>query len=121
MELVDACDRYAKDGLEAKKAEMKERAWEEVQVFKEQCKVHGETETGEQILTSLLANRDGSNGQKVGRLCTAASPEKVAMWIRAENCHPVIWHMVKREYQFASDLHAQAAHEIVNSPPRRSA
>ena len=61
LDLVRTCEKYRGPGtLAAKKAEMKERAWEEVQVFKEQCKVDGQT--GEQILRSLLNNRDGSNG-----------------------------------------------------------
>ena len=104
MDLVDAC----KISVEAKKAEMENRAHEDVQVFKDQCKIAGDT--GKEILEELLANR------KASRLCTSASPKKVAMWIRDEGSHPVIWHTVKREYQFASELHANAASK---SPSRR--
>ena len=122
LELVDACERYAKDGEEAlvaKKAEMEERARVEVQRFKNQCKVDGPT--GHHILKKLRDNRDANNGQGAEELCTAAFPKDVAVWIREKDCHPVIWHMVKREYQFASELHAQAAHEIVDRPPQSSA
>ena len=116
LELVDACERYAQDGEEAlvaKKAEMEERAFEEVQRFKNQCQIN-EEKTGEQILTELLANKKASKG--AGKLCVSADPKDVAMWIREKNHHPVIWHMVKREYQFASELHAQVADKIVNPP-----
>ena len=37
------------------------------------------------------------------------------MWIRERGYHPVIWHTAKREYQFASELHANAATEILKS------
>ena len=87
---------------------MEKRASEEVQVFKYQCKIDGDT--GKDILKELLANRKAGKG--AARLCTPASPKKVAMWIREENCHPVIWHTVKEEYQFASELHAQVAISI---------
>ena len=97
----------------AKKAEMEERAFEEVQRFKNQCQIN-EEKTGEQILTELLANKKESKG--AGMLCVSADPKDVAMWIREKNHHPVIWHMVKREYQFASELHAQVADKIVNPP-----
>ena len=90
-------------------------AREEAQVFKDQCKIDGK-ETGKEILTELLANRK----KGAGRLCVSASPKKVAMWIREENCHPVIWHMMKREYQFASELHAEVATQIFNSQPQSS-
>ena len=96
---------------------MEKRASEEVQVFKDQCKIDGE-ETGKEILTELLANKKAGKG--AGRLCTSASPKKVAMWIREENCHPVIWHTVNEEYQFASELHAQVATQVFNSPPQSS-
>ena len=95
---------------------MEKRASEEVQVFKYQCKIDGDT--GKDILKELLANRKAGKG--AARLCTPASPKKVAMWIREENCHPVIWHTVKEEYQFASELHAQVATQIFNSPPQSS-
>jgi len=107
MDLVEAC----KISVEAKKAEMEQKAREEVQVFKDQCKIAGDT--GEEILERLLANRQAGKG--AGRLCTAASPKKVAMWIREEGCHPVIWHTTDREYKFASELHANAATEILKS------
>ena len=116
LDLVCTCERYAKVGkeaLKAKKAQMEKRASEEVQVFKDQLKIGGDT--GEEILKELAGS-----GQGAGRLCTPASPKKVAMWIREEGCHPVIWHTVKEEYQFASELHAAAevATQIFNSPPQ---
>ena len=112
LDLVDAC----RISVEAKKAEMEKRAREEVQVFKDQCKVAGDT--GKEILNKLLANRQAGKG--ADRLCTAASPKDVAMWIREKNYHPVIWHTVKREYQFASELHAQVASKILSGPPQSS-
>ena len=39
---------------------------------------------------------------------------EVANWMRKKGCHPVIWQMVKREYQFASELHARLAAEILH-------
>ncbi|CAE7221653.1 unnamed protein product [Symbiodinium sp. CCMP2592] len=107
MDLVDACDI----SVEAKKAEMEKRARKEVLRFKDQCKIAGDT--GEQILNQLLANRQAGKG--ADELCTAASPKDVAMWIRERGYHPVIWHTQKQEYQFASDLHAKVATEILKS------
>ena len=53
LELVDACDRYAKDGaLVAKKAEMEGRARVEVQRFRNQCKVDGPTPSPEEAATT---------------------------------------------------------------------
>ena len=101
MDLVDAC----KISVEAKKAEMDKKARKEVRRFKEECKIAGDT--GKEILEELLANRKAGKG--ADELCTRASPKKVAMWIREEGYHPVIWHTVKREFQFASELHANAA------------
>ena len=92
-------------------------ARKEVLRFKEQCKINGE-KTGEEILQELLANKKAGKG--AGELCVSADPKKVAVWIREENHHPIIWHMVKREYQFASELHAQVATKIFNSPPQSS-
>ena len=96
---------------------MEERAFEEVLRFKEQCKISGE-KTGEKILQELLANKKAGKG--AGKLCVSADPKKVAMWISEEGHHPIIWHMVNREYQFASELHAQVATKIFNSPPQSS-
>ena len=114
MDLADTCKRYAKVGeqaLKAKKAEMEKNAREEVQVFKDHCKVAGDT--GKEILQKLLDNRKAGKG--ADRLCTAAFPKDVTMWIREKGCHPVIWHTKDREYQFASELHANAATEILKT------
>ena len=114
LDLVRTCQRYAAVGeqaLKAKKERMEKRAREEVQVFKDQCKVAGDT--GKEILKELLANWQAGKG--ADRLCTAAFPKDVAMWIREKDCHPVIWHTVTEEYQFASDRHAIVATETLNS------
>ncbi|CAE7240350.1 unnamed protein product [Symbiodinium natans] len=111
LDLVRTCEKYTgPETLAAKQAEMEKRAREEVQTFRRDCKfqtVDDITPAGANILNALLQNR---GGLAVGKLegGSGASPEKVAMWIREEKCHPVVWHMVKREYQFASELHAQA-------------
>ena len=94
MDLVEACEI----SVEAKKAKMEKRARKEVLRFKDQCKIAGDT--GEEILKELLAKRKAGKG--ADELCTDASPKKVAMWIREEDCHPVIWHTEKLEYRFAS-------------------
>ena len=110
------CERYAgvgEEALQAKKAEMEEMAQKEVQRFKDQCRIGGDT--GQEILQKLVDNRKAGIGQGADELCTAASPKKVAMWSREEGYHAVIWHTVKREYQFASELHAKVATEILNS------
>mmetsp|Transcript_22920 Transcript_22920/g.47148 ORF Transcript_22920/g.47148 Transcript_22920/m.47148 type:complete len:439 (-) Transcript_22920:18-1334(-) len=114
LDLVHTCQRYAAVGeqaLKAKNERMEKRAREEVQVFKDQCKVAGDT--GKEILKELLANWQAGKG--ADRLCTAAFPKDVAMWIREKDCHPVIWHTVREEYQFASDRHAKVATETLNS------
>ena len=114
LDLVRTCQRYAAVGeqaLKAKNERMEKRAREEVQVFRDQCKVAGDT--GKEILKELLANRQAGKG--ADRLCTAAFPKDVAMWIREKDCHSVIWHTVREEYQFASDRHAKVATEILNS------
>ena len=114
LDLVRTCQRYAAVGEQALKAKnewMEKRAREEVQVFKDQCKVAGDT--GKEILKELLANWQAGKG--ADRLCTAAFPKDVAMWIREKDCHPVIWHTVREEYQFASDRHAKVATETLNS------
>ena len=114
LDLVRTCERYAVDGaqaLKAKKVQMDERAYEEVQVFKDQCKIA--RDTGKEILEELLANRKAGKG--ADELCTRAFPKDVAMWIREKDCHPVIWNTVKEEYQFASELHANAATETLKS------
>ena len=113
---MHTCERYAEVGeeaLQAKKAEMEEMAQKEVQRFKDQCRIGGDT--GQEILQKLVDNRKAGIGQGAKELCTAASPKKVAMWIREEGYHPVFWHTVKREYQFASELHANAATAILKS------
>ena len=96
---------------------MEKRASEEVQRFKDQCQINGEM-TGEKILQELLANKKAGKG--AGKLCVSADPQDVAMWIREKNYHPVIWHTVNEEYQFASELHAQVATQVFNSPPQSS-
>ncbi|OLP95034.1 hypothetical protein AK812_SmicGene22840 [Symbiodinium microadriaticum] len=101
--------------LAAKKEEMDKKARKEVLRFKDQCKIAGDT--GKEILEELLANRQAGKG--ADELCTAASPKDVAMWIRERGYHSVIWHTVKQEYQFASELHANAATEILKSTPSR--
>ena len=119
LDLVRTCERYAVDGaqaLKAKKVQMEKRAREEVQVFKDQCKIAGDT--GKEILEELLAHRKAGKG--ANRLCTAAFPKDVAMWIREKDCHPVIWNTVREEYQFASELHARVASKILSGPPQSS-
>ena len=96
---------------------MEKKARKEVLRFKDQCKIDGE-ETGKKILTELLANKKAGKG--AGELCTSASPKDVAMWIREKNYHPIVWHTVKEEYQFASELRAQVASKVLNSPPQSS-
>ena len=93
-------------------------AQKEVQRFKDQCRIGGDT--GQEILQKLVDNRKAGNGQGAKELCTAASPKDVAMWIREKNYHPVIWHTVREEYQFASDLHAKVATETLNSTSQSS-
>eukprot|EP00439_Symbiodinium_sp_Y106_P030576 s8283_g3.t1 len=114
LDLVRTCQRYAAVGeqaLKAKKERMEKRARKEVRRFREECKIAGDT--GKEILEELLANRQAGKG--ADELCTRASPKKLAMWIREEDCNPVIWHTVREEYQFASDRHAKVATEILNS------
>ena len=96
---------------------MEKRAREEVLRFKDKCKIDGE-KTGEEILQELLANKKAGKG--AGGLCVSAFPKEVAMWVREKGCHPIVWHTVKEEYQFASELHAQVATQIFNSPPQSS-
>ena len=96
---------------------MEKRAFEEVLRFKEQCKINGE-KTGEKILQELLANKKAGKG--AGKLCVSADPKKVAMWIGEEGHHPIIWHMVNEEYQFASELHAQVAHSHLHSSAQKN-
>ncbi|CAE7750238.1 unnamed protein product, partial [Symbiodinium necroappetens] len=117
LELVDACQRYAVEGeraLKAKKAEMKESAYEDVKIFLRDCKFKTD-------ITDTTPAGAGS-GVDVGKLAggSCALPQDVAMWIRAQKCHPVIWRTVERKYQFASELHAEAATEILNSPSQQS-
>lgn len=92
---------------------MEETAPDEVEVFKEQCKIGG-SDTGSEILEELLKQKKLQKAAK--RRCTAASPKKVAMWIRKEECHPGDLDMVKREYQFAPELRARLAAEIFQTP-----
>ena len=99
---------------------MEKRARKEVQRFKEQCNIASDY-TGQKILQALVHNWKDGNGQGAEELCTSASPKKVAMWIRDEGYHPVIWHMVKGEYQFASELHAKEATKILENRSQSSA
>ena len=71
--------------------------------------VDGITLAGANILKALLQNR--ADGGAVGKLAggSGALPKAVAKWIREEDCRPVIWQVVKREYQLASELHADIA------------
>ncbi|CAE7405047.1 unnamed protein product [Symbiodinium sp. CCMP2456] len=48
-------------------------------------------------------------------LCTHAAGRDVARWLREKHSHPVIWEPKNRGYQFASELHAKVAAEILNS------
>ncbi|CAE7495121.1 axeA1 [Symbiodinium pilosum] len=91
LELVDACQRYAADGeeaLQAKKAEMEERACEDVETFLRDCKFKTVDDITPAGLKALLQNRAG------GAL--------LASW----NAHAVIWRIREEKYQFASELHA---------------
>jgi len=112
LDLDLACGDYEGPAtLAAKKAEMEKDARKEVLRFKDQCKIAGDT--GKEILQKLLDNRQAGKG--ADELCTAAFPKDVTMWIREKGCHPVIWHTKDREYQFASELHAKVASEILKS------
>ena len=96
---------------------MEKRASEDVETFLMDCEfktVRGITPAGANILKALLQNRTG--GGAVGKLAggSGAPPKDVAKWMREEDCHPVIWHTVKREYQFASELHADIAASFKN-------
>ena len=109
------CERYAEVGeeaLQAKKAEMEETAYEDVETFLRDCKfktVDGITPAGANILKALLQNRAG--GGAAGKLAggSGALPKDVAKWIRERDAHAVIWHIQDKKYQFASELHAKIA------------
>ena len=124
MDLASTCERYAEVGekaLTAKQAEMEKKACEEVEMFLRDCKFKNDiTLAGKNILNALLQHRAG--GPAVGKLAggSGALPKDVARWIRENDCHPVIWHTVNEEYQFASELHAREASKILNSPPQSS-
>ena len=55
-----ASDAVGEQALKAKNERMEKRAREKVQVFKDQCKVAGDT--GKEILKELLANRQAGKG-----------------------------------------------------------
>ena len=109
------CERYAEVGeeaLQAKKAEMEETAYEDVETFLRDCEfktVSGITPAGANILKALLQNRAG--GGAVGKLAGGSGvlPKDVAKWIRERGAHAVIWHIQDKKYQFASELHAKIA------------
>lgn len=109
------CERYAEVGeeaLQAKKAEMEETAYEDVETFLRDCEfktVRGITPAGANILKALLQNRAG--GGAAGKLAggSGALPKDVAKWIRERDAHAVIWHIQDKKYQFASELHAKIA------------
>ena len=115
LDLVLTCERYAdvgEEALQAKKAEMEKRAYEDVETFLRDCEfktVRGITPAGANILKALLQNRAG--GGAVGKLAggSGALPQDVAKWIRERYAHAVIWHIQDKEYQFASELHAKIA------------
>ena len=112
LELVDACQRYAADGeeaLQAKKAEMEERACEDEETFLRDCKFKTVDDITPAGLKALLQNRAG--GGAVGKLegGSGALPKGVAKWIRERNAHAVIWRIREEKYQFASELHADIA------------
>ena len=118
LDLVRTCEKYrGPETLAAKKEEMEAKAREEVKLFLTDCKMKtldGVTPAGANILNALLQDRrDGGTG--VGALTggSGAQPRDVAKWIRDNDAHPVIWHMQDRKYRFASELHAEAAADIL--------
>ncbi|CAE7336141.1 unnamed protein product [Symbiodinium sp. CCMP2592] len=131
MDLASTCERYAKVGaqaLKAKKADMKKNAYNDVEIFLRDCKfqtVDGITTAGKNILNALLSQKS-AGGPSVGEFAGGSGvlARDVAMWMREKGRHPVIWHTKDREYQFASELHANAATEILKrtsqSTPRLS-
>ena len=99
--------------LAAKKEEMKEKARDEVLLFLDECEMKtldGVTRAGANILNALVQDRR-AGGTGVGALTggKGAKPRDVAKWIRDNSAHAVIWHMPDRKYRFASELHAEAA------------
>ena len=96
---------------------MKEKAREEVLLFLNECEMKmldGVTRAGANILTALVQDRR-AGGRGVGALTggKGAKPRDVAKWIRNNKVHPVIWHMPDQKYRFASELHAEAAVDIL--------
>jgi len=103
--------------LAAKKEEMKEKARDEVLLFLDECEMKtldGVTRAGANILNALVQDRR-AGGTGVGALTggKGAKPRDVAKWIRDNSAHAVIWHMPDRKYRFASELHAEAAANIL--------
>ena len=103
--------------LAAKKEEMKEKAREEVLRFLKGCKMKtldGVVPAGANILNALVQDRR-AGGKGVGALTggSVVLPKDVAKWIRDNSAHAVIWHMPDRKYRFASELHAEAAPNIL--------
>eukprot|EP00439_Symbiodinium_sp_Y106_P028480 s7498_g3.t1 len=114
--------------LPAKKEEMKEKARDEVLLFLDECEMKtldGVTRAGANILNALVQDRR-AGGTGVGALTggKGAKPRDVAKWIRDNSAHAVIWHMPDRKYRFASELHAEAAANMLkqsqSSRPRRA-
>ena len=100
--------------LAAKKEEMKAKARVEVQRFLDNCKIN-DTAAGRKILEALMTDRNSGPGKGVDELSagSAVQPKDVAKWIRDNSAHAVIWHMPDRKYRFASELHAEAAVDIL--------
>ena len=118
LDLDLTCGDYeGPETLAAKKAEREAKARVEVELFMncDMKTLRGLTPAGENILRALVQDRkDGGTG--VGELTggSGAQPRDVAQWIRDNDAHPVIWHMQDRKYRFASELHAEAAADILN-------
>ena len=118
LDLVLTCKEYKGPAtLAAKKEEMKAKAREEVLRFLKGCKMKtldGVVPAGENILNALVQDRR-AGGTGVGALTggSVVLPKDVAKWIRDNSAHAVIWHMPDQKYRFASELHAEAAVDIL--------
>ena len=115
VDLVDACELQG--SLQERKAEMEAMARDEVEQFLA-CDIEttrGLIPAGENILTALKQNRLEGDGQGVDSNVAGptVTPKKVAKWMREEDFHPVIWHMVDKKFRFASDFHADEAVQML--------
>ena len=101
---------------------MEAKARVEVQRFLDNCEIKG-TAAGRKILKALMNDRDSGPGKGVEELSagSAVQPRDVAKWIRDNRADPVIWHMPDQKYRFASELHAEAAADILNRQSQSSA